>query len=81
MVAQRVRWWVRLALAVVIATAGLVVLVWAWNLHSSPECPPGPSGCVLGSGSAAPMAVVGLLLELTAAGMLATSWIRRADRR
>jgi hypothetical protein len=36
---------------------------------------------VLGSGSAAPMAVVGLLLELTAAGMLATTWLRRADRR
>lgn len=79
--ALRVRWWARLVLGVVIATAGLTVLTWAWELHSSPECPPGPSGCVLGSGSAAPMAVVGVLLELTAAGMLATSWIRRADRR
>jgi len=79
--APRVRWWARLVLGVVIATAGLTVLTWAWELHSSPECPPGPGGCVLGSGSAAPMAVVGVLLELTAAGMLATSWIRRADRR
>ncbi|HEX6492472.1 MAG TPA: hypothetical protein VF112_03115 [Candidatus Dormibacteraeota bacterium] len=78
--ALRVRWWVRLVLAVVIATAGLTVLVWAWSLHSSPECPPAPSDCILGSGSAVPMAVVGILLELTAAGMLATSWIRRSDR-
>jgi hypothetical protein len=79
--ALRVRWWARLVLGVVIATAGLTVLAWAWELRSSPECPPGPSGCVLGSGSAAPMAAVGVLLELTAAGMLATSWIRRTDRR
>ena len=80
-VAQRVRWWVRLVLAVVIAAAGLAVLLWALQLRSSPECPPGPSGCVLGSGSAVPMAVVGLLLEVTAAGLLATTWLRRADRR
>ena len=78
--ALRVRWWTRLVLGVVIATAGLTVLIWAWELHSS-RCPPGPGDCVLGSGSAAPMAAVGVLLELTAAGMLATSWIRRADRR
>jgi hypothetical protein len=80
-VAQRVRWWIRLVLAVVVAAAGLAVLLWAWRLRSSPDCPPGPSGCVLGSGSAAPMAVVGLLLEVTAVGMLATTWLRRGDRR
>ena len=79
--AARLRWWVRLALGLAVAAAGILLLLWAWELHSGPDCPPGPGECVLGPGVAAPTAVAGLLLMITAAGLLLTTWLRRDDRR